>query len=90
MASKIPTHDELKPRTKVTTSGFEGRIVRQYSGDMYEVQLASGVVCVDRHDIVVVDDTCQCRGEACLPFRTAHNHPWSCDTCGKVIEPLSK
>lgn len=84
MASKIPSHDELKPRTKVTTSGFEGRIVRQYDGDMYEVQLASGVVCVDRHDLVV-DDTCQCRGSDCRPLRAIPSQPWSCETCGKVI-----
>lgn len=36
---------------KVTTSGFPGVIVRQYSPGMYEVRLASGLVCVDISDI---------------------------------------
>lgn len=38
---------------KVTTSGFPGIIVRQYSESMYEVRLGSGLVCVDASDIKV-------------------------------------
>lgn len=36
---------------KVTTSGFPGVIVRQYSEGLYEVRLGSGMVCVDQGDI---------------------------------------
>lgn len=36
---------------KVTTSGYPGTVVRHYSGAMYEVRLARGVVCVDACDI---------------------------------------
>ena len=36
---------------RVTTSGYPGVIVRQYSGSLYEVRLASGVKCVDACDI---------------------------------------
>lgn len=35
----------------VTTSGFPGTIVRHYSEGMWEVRLASGVVCVSGADI---------------------------------------
>ena len=36
---------------KVTTSGFPGTIIRQYSHGMYEIRLARGCVCVDASDI---------------------------------------
>lgn len=44
---------------RVTTSGFAGRIIRQYSEGMYEVRLESGLCCVPTEDIRVatVDHT---------------------------------
>lgn len=40
------------PGQRVTCSGFLGTVIRHYDGNMYEVRLASGLVCVDAHDIV--------------------------------------
>lgn len=37
---------------KVTTSGYPGTVVRMYSADMVEVQLAAGLVCVPVADVV--------------------------------------
>ena len=42
---------KLNPGDKVTTSGYEAVVVRQYSEGMYELRLRSGVVCVDIGDI---------------------------------------
>jgi hypothetical protein len=36
---------------KVTSSGFPGVVVRQYSENMYEVRLPGGLVCVSSEDI---------------------------------------
>lgn len=44
-------YDKFAIGQKVTTSGFEGHIVRKYSEGMYEVRLRSGVVCVAECDI---------------------------------------
>jgi hypothetical protein len=55
MATKIPAHEELTYRRKVKVNGFEGRIRRQYDGEMYEVILERGEVCVDRSEITLVD-----------------------------------
>ena len=41
---------------QVTTSGYPGTIIRQYSGAMLEVRLASGMCCVDACDIRAIDD----------------------------------
>ena len=41
---------------KVTTSGHPGAIIRQYSGAMLEVRLASGMCCVDACDIRAIED----------------------------------
>lgn len=40
---------------KVTTSGYPGVIVREYSKGMYEVRLERGMVCVDACDIRPVE-----------------------------------
>lgn len=44
--------DHLRVGQKVTTSGYAGTIVRQYSAGMFEVRLASGLVCVSAADIL--------------------------------------
>ena len=43
--------NECKPGMRVTTSGFPGVIVRHYDGNMFEVRLDRGLVCVDCSDI---------------------------------------
>lgn len=46
----------LLPGTAVSTSGYPGRIVRQYSDTgTFEVRLASGVCAVDVSDIVLME-----------------------------------
>ena len=52
--AKRATLHAFAPGDHVTTSGFAGVIVREYSCRMYEVRLASGLVCVDMSDIVRV------------------------------------
>lgn len=51
VAAMLDAESELQPGQHVTTSGYPGCIVRRYSPGMYEVRLASGLVCVDRGDI---------------------------------------
>lgn len=54
-AKKAPTHKQIVPGTKVKVNGFEGSILRQYDGALYEVRLDSGNICVDIGDITLVD-----------------------------------
>jgi hypothetical protein len=42
---------KYKQGDRITSSGFEGVIVRHYHGSMYEIRLPGGVCCVDQADI---------------------------------------
>lgn len=55
MAKKNPSHEELKPGTKVLANGYEGHIRRQYDGDLYEVIMDRGECCLDKSDIILVE-----------------------------------
>ena len=55
-AVKADAAPKFKPGQKVTTSGYPGVIVRQYSEGMYEVRLARGLVTVPAEDIKADDD----------------------------------
>ena len=44
--------NQLLPGQKVIYAGFPGSIVRHYSGNQYEIRLASGGVCSDDFEIV--------------------------------------
>lgn len=43
---------KYKQGDRVTSSGFDGVIVRHYEGSMYEVRLPGGVCCIDKADIM--------------------------------------
>lgn len=43
---------------KIRANGYDGVIVRHYSGNMYEVRLPGGVACVDRSDIQPRSENC--------------------------------
>lgn len=49
-------NDTLKQGTKVITNGYPGVIVRHYDGKMYEIRLASGVVCTDDWTLVLANE----------------------------------
>lgn len=43
----------LSRGTKGTYSGFPAVIVRHYDGNMYEIRVPGGVICVDVSDFIV-------------------------------------
>lgn len=45
----------LIPGQKGTTSGFKATVVRHYFENMYEVQLRSGLKCIDASEFIPED-----------------------------------
>ncbi len=68
---------------KVHANGYDGVIVRHYSGNMYEVRLPGGVAAVDRSDI-----QSRCPDNEYGHFYRIHTPGavW-CTRCGEGKEP---
>ena len=45
---------ELSFGQNVLHIGYNATIIRRYSGDLYEIKLESGSVCVDIHDLKIL------------------------------------
>lgn len=48
--------------TKVRCNGYEGAVIRHYSGNMYEIRVPGGVVCND--DFEVIDERASAKIES--------------------------
>jgi len=78
----------IKPGLRVMCNGYPGAIIRHYSGNMVEVRLGSGMVCVDVGELRALCATCgpECHHPKCLvcraPLRQAEELVWgACETC---------